>query len=60
MFALDHEAVVALPVDQLGLAVLKDFYDTNDVVEAAEAVQTASLLMRILDRVEKRQPSARQ
>jgi uncharacterized protein (TIGR02391 family) len=28
--------------------------DYDDVAEAAEAVQTASLLMRILDRIEKR------
>jgi hypothetical protein len=28
--------------------------DYNDVAEAAEAVQVASLLMRILDRVEQR------
>jgi len=28
--------------------------DYNDIAAAAEAVQTASLLMRILDRVEKR------
>jgi hypothetical protein len=28
--------------------------DYDDVAEAAEAVQTASLLMRILDRIEER------
>lgn len=33
--------------------------DYDDVAEAAEAVVTASLLMRILDRVERRLQSAR-
>lgn len=55
MIALDHETVVALPVDQLGLAVLKDFHDTNGwnegnyVIEAKHAGYDGDALKAIAE-----------
>jgi hypothetical protein len=65
MITLDAETIAEIPVDQLGLVVPGAYavfrnpaghqeVDYEDVGEAAEAVQTESLLMRIIDRIEER------